>query len=142
MSSLTPAPSIYDMWRAYALAPAVTPLTFLAILAIGGGSLPANVIALGFAACYLVAALIGMPIAFWLRRRGSLNALAIHGAALTWGLIWAFFCTFAAVYVVAAIGGSIHSLPLTIVWFSAFMIPPVVLAGTAFWLLLKNPNLI
>ena len=88
MSNLTPAPSIYDMWRAYALAPAVTPLTFLAILAIGGGSLPANVIALGFAACYLVAALIGMPIAFWLRRRGSLNALTIHGAALTWGLIW------------------------------------------------------
>ncbi len=142
MSNLTPIPSNHDMWRAYALAPAVTPLTFLAIVSIGGVTLPAKAIALGFITCYLVAGLIGMPIAFSLRRRDLLNALTIHGAAFAWGTMWAFFCTFAAIYVVGAIGGSIQSLPLTTAWFSALMVPPVVLAGTAFWLLVKNPKLI
>ena len=142
MPNLTPVPSNHDLWRAYALAPAVTPLTFIAIVTISGVTLPGYVIALGFVACYVVAGLIGMPIAFSLRRKDSLNALTIHGAALAWGVIWALFCTFAAIYVVTAIGGSIQSLPMTIAWFSALMVPPVVLAGTAFWLLVKNPRLI
>ena len=142
MANLTPVPSNLAMWRAYAIAPAVTPLSFIALVFVGGVMLPANVIATGFLACYLVAGLIGMPIAFVLRRKNSLNALTIHSAALAWGLIWALFCTFVAVYVIAAIGGSIQSLPLTTVWFSALMVPPVVLAGTAFWLLVKNPKLI
>ncbi len=142
MPNLTPVPSTHDLWRAYAIAPAVTPLTFIAIASIGGVTLPGNVIALGFITCYVVAGLIGMPIAFSLRRKNSLNALTIHGAALAWGVIWAIFCTFAAIYVVAAIGGTIESLPMTSVWFSALMVPPVILAGTAFWLLVKNPKLI
>lgn len=141
MPNLSPVPSNHNMWRAYAIAPAVTPLTFIAIVSIGGVTLPANVIAMGFVTCYLVAGLIGMPIAFSLRRRDSLNALTIHSAALAWGMIWALFCTFAAISVVAAIGGSIQSLPLTTALFSALMVPPVVLAGTAFWLLVKNPRL-
>ena len=142
MPNLTPAPSNHDMWRAYAIAPAVTPLTFITIVSIGDVTLPANVIAMGFLTCYLVAGLIGMPIAFSLRRRNSLNAFTIHSAALAWGMMWALFCTFVAIYVVATIGGSIQSLPLTTAWFSALMVPPVVLAGTAFWLLVKNPKLI
>ena len=36
----------------------------------------------------------------------------------------------------------IQSLPLATVWVSAIMVPPVLLAGTAFWLLVKNPKLI
>ena len=142
MSNLTPTPSNFDMWRAYAIAPAVTPIAFLAIVSVGGVTMPANFIASAFLVCYLVAGLLGMPIAFWLRRRKSLSAWTIHGAALAWGVLWSLFCTVSAVYVVVAIGGSIDSLPLTTAWFFALMVPPVVLAGTAFWLLLKNPKLI
>ena len=63
MSNLVFVPSPHDMWRAYAIAPSVTPVTFIAVVSFGGVTLPANVIAMGFFACYLVAGLIGMPIA-------------------------------------------------------------------------------
>lgn len=142
MPNLDPVPSTYAMWRAYTIAPSVTPMTFMAIVPLVGVTLPANAIALGFFVCYLVAGLIGMPIAFSLRRMNSLNAWTIHGAALTWGLLWSLFCSVVTIYVVLAIDGSIESLPLTIGWFLALMVPPVVLAGTAFWLLVRNPKLI
>lgn len=129
------------MWRAYAIAPAVTPVAFIWLISLVGVTLPANVIAIGFFACYLVAGAIGMPIAFLLRRNNSLNAWTIHGAALAWGTLWSLFCTMAAIYVVAAIGGDIQSLPLLAGLFLALMVPPVVLAGTAFWVLIKNPKL-
>ena len=141
MSNLAPVPSTHAMWRAYALAPSVTPITFIAIVSLVGVTLPANAIAMGFFACYLVAGLIGMPIAFSLRHMNSLNAWTIHGTALAWGILWSFFCTVATIYVVAAIDGSIQSLSVTLGWFFALMVPPVVLAGTAFWLLIKNPKL-
>lgn len=138
MSNLVSEPSHHDMWRAYAIAPAVTPVTFIAVVSFGGVTLPANVIAMGFFVCYLVAGVIGMPIAYLLRRKNSLNVWTIHGAALTWGMLWSLVCTVAAIYVVAAIGGDIQSLPLTLGWFIVLMVPPVILAGTAFWLLIKK----
>jgi hypothetical protein len=141
MSNLVFAPSPQDMWRAYAIAPAVTPVTFIAVMSLVGVTLPANVIAFGFFACYLVAGLIGMPIAFLLRCRNALNGWTIHGAALAWGILWSLFCSVAAVYVAIAIGADIQSLPMTVGWFLLLMVPPVVLAGTAFWLLIKNPKL-
>ncbi len=140
MSNPTPVPSTHAMWRAYAIAPSVTPITFIAIVSLVGVTLPANAIAMGFFACYLVAGFIGMPIAFSLRRLNSLNVCTIHGAALIWGILWSLFCTVSAIYVVAATDGSIQSLPMTVGWFIAVMVPPVVLAGTAFWLLVKNPK--
>jgi len=130
------------MWRAYAIAPAVPPVAFIAIVFVAGGTLPANAVGIGFLACYLVAGLIGMPIAFSLRRRNLLNAWTIHGAAFTWGMLWSISCTVAAIYTTVAIGGSVQSLTLTIAWFIAFLVPPIVFAGTAFWLLLKNPKLV
>ncbi len=39
MSNLTPVPSNGEMWRAYALAPAVTPVAFIAIVFAAGGTL-------------------------------------------------------------------------------------------------------
>ncbi len=141
MSNILPVPSPHEMWFAYAIAPAVTPMAFIGLVSLVGVTLSANVIALGLCACYLVAGLIGMPIAFLLRRNNSLNAWTIHGAAFTWGMLWSLFCTVAAIYVVAAVGGDIQSLPLTAGWFTALMVPPVVLAGTVFWLLIKKPKL-
>ncbi len=140
MSSVAPVPSTADMWRAYAIAPAVTPITFIAIVSMIGVALPANIIAMGFLACYLVAGLVGMPIAFSLRSTDSLNAWTIHCASLAWAVLWSLFCTVTVVYVVTAIGGSIQSLLLTAGCFLAVMVPPVVLAGTVFWLLLNRPK--
>ena len=141
MSRLALLPSNREMWRAYAIAPAVTPVVFIAFVLAAGGSVPAGLMAMAFVACYLVAGVIGMPIAFALRRRNRLNAWSIHGAALAWGALWSAFCTVWTISVVVAIGGTIHSVPLTAAWSFALMAPPVVLAGTAFWLLLKNPKL-
>lgn len=116
-------------------------MTFLGLVSLAGVTLSANIIVLAFCACYLVAGFIGMPIAFLLRRNNSLNAWTIHGAALTWGILWSLLCTVVATYVAVVIGADIQSLPLTIGWFMALMVPPVVLAGTAFWLLLKRPKM-
>ena len=134
-------PSNYEMWRAYLLAPAVTPIIFVLLVLFLGMNISIDLIAFGFLACYLVAGLIGMPIAFLLRKRQQLNAWTIHIAALGWGVLWSLFCSFASVYAVAAIGGSIESISITILCFLALMVPPVVLAGSAFWILLKNPRL-
>lgn len=118
-----------------------TAVTFLGLVSLAGVTLSANIIVLAFGACYLIAGFIGMPIAFLLRRHNSLSAWTIHGAALTWGILWSLFCTVVATYVAVAIGADIQSLPLTTGWFMAPMVPPVVLAGTAFWLLLKRPKI-
>jgi len=142
MSNLTPVPLNGEIWRAYAIAPAVTPIALLAIVFAAGGTLPANVVGIGFLACYFVAGLIGMPIAYRLRRRNLLNARAIHGAVFLCGILWSLFCTVVAIYTTVAIGGSVQSLTLTTAWFVAFFVPPVLLAGTAFRLLLKDPKLI
>jgi hypothetical protein len=141
MANLVPAPSNHEMWRAYTIAPAVTPVTFIAIVFVAGVAIPLTIVAVGFLVCYLVAGLIGMPIAFALRRRNALNAWTIHASALLWGILWSILCLIVAIYIVVAIGGSIHSLPLTAVYVFALMIPPVVLSGSAFWLLLKNPSI-
>ncbi|GAA4453104.1 hypothetical protein [Novipirellula rosea] len=138
MANLVPAPSNRDMWRAYAFAPLVTPLSFIAFVAIVGIVIPIGALAVIAAICYLVAGLIGMPIAFHLRRRNALNARTIHGAAFCWGLLTSIICSFASISVAAAISGTWESVPLIIVYSSAAIILPVVLAGTAFWLLLRR----
>lgn len=130
------------MWRAYLFAPAVTPLSFIVITQAFGISLPAAAVVGGFIASYLVAGVLGMPIAFVLRRVGQLNALTIHGAAFAWGVLWSMFCMVAGVYTIVAIDGSISSLPLFVATILGLMVPPVVLAGTAFWGLLKRPQMI
>lgn len=140
MSNHASYPTNYQMWRAYAVAPVITPISFIAIVSMLGVTLPANAVATGFIACYAVAGLIGMPIAFLLRRMNLLNVWTIHGTAFAWGVLWSLFCTIAVVYVVAAIDASIQSLPITIGWFSLLMIPPVVFAGTVFWLLTRKPD--
>ena len=142
MANLEPVPSSSVMWRAYAVAPAVTPSVFMALLSVMGVQLPVNVVAAAFLVCYAVAGLIGMPIAFILRRRNALNAYTIHGAALLWGVVWSTACAFVAIYVAVAIEATIESVPLLAVWLYGFMVPPVVLAGTAFWILLRNPRLV
>lgn len=123
-------------------APAVAPLSFMLMTQAIGVSMPAMAIVIGFCASYLVAGAIGMPIAFLLRRIGHLNVWTIHGAAFAWGVLWSLLCVIAGVYTVIAIDGSISSLPLMVAWTFGLMVPPVVLAGTAFWGFLKRPQMI
>lgn len=138
MANLDSAPSSLTMWRAYAFAPAVTPIVFIALLTVMGVVLPVTVIAAGIVICYLVAGLIGMPIAFFLRRRNALNGYTIHGAAFCWGMLSSVASAAAAISVAAAIGGTWEAVPLVVAGFSAIIVPPVVLSGTAFWLLLRK----
>ena len=106
MANLDPAPSNRTMWRAYAFAPTVTPIAFIVLLAVVGVVLPVPAIAAVIVICYLVAGLIGMPIAFLLRRLNALNAGTIHGAAFCWGALSSVACTTAMISVAAAIGGT------------------------------------
>lgn len=139
MANLDPAPSIRTMWRAYAFAPAVTPIAFVVLLAVVGVVLPVAAIAAVILICYLVAGLIGMPIAFVLRRLNALTAYTIHAAAFCWGALSSVACTAAMISVAAAIGGTWHEGQLIALHFSV-IVPPVVLSGTAFWLLLRRTS--
>lgn len=141
------APSNRTLWRAYFLAPAVAPLAFVALVLVVGLVaprlgvevnpasmllLPAISLTVGIVSCYLVAGVIGMPIAFYLRRIHSLNGYSIHGAAFGWAALFASVCAFIMV------GGNRDELPLALCYFGLGVIPPVLLSGTAFWLLLKR----
>lgn len=140
-------PSNRTMWKAYFWSPAVAPLAFIALVLLVGivGSVfglevnPASMLILPFIAltvgvvsCYVVAGVIGMPIAFYLRRVDALNFYSIHGAALGWALLFTGCC--AAVMV----GDNWGELPLALGYFGFGVVPPVLLSGTAFWLLLKH----
>jgi len=125
------------MWRAYAFAPAVTPIAFIAALAVMGVVLPVPAIIAVILICYFVAGLIGMPIAFAPRRMNALNAYTIHGAAFCWGVLLSFACAATMISVAAAIGGTWDTVPLVALYI-ALIVPPVVLSGTAFWLLLRR----
>ncbi|MFO1064981.1 MAG: hypothetical protein U0892_14045 [Pirellulales bacterium] len=142
MSNMTPVPNSLEMWKAYLVAPAATPLSFLLITQAFNISLPPIAIVIAFCASYVVAGVIGMPIAFTLRRLGHLNAWTIHGAAFVWGMLWSLFCLVAGIYIVIAIDGSISSMPLLVATIFGLMVPPVLLAATAFWGLLKQRQIL
>lgn len=139
-------PSNRTLWMAYLFAPAVAPFAFVAIVVLAGflsqvlgGDvneaamliLPALALTIGLVSCYLVAGLIGMPIAFYLRRVNSLNGYSIHGAAFCWAALFTSVC---AIYMV---GGSWNELPFALCYVGVGVIPPVLLSGTAFWFLLR-----
>jgi len=139
-------PSNRTLWKAYILAPAVAPIAFVALVLLVGflslslGAdvneasilvLPVLALTVGVVACYLVAGVIGMPIAFYLRRINLLNAYSIHGAAFCWAALFTSACAF---YLV---DGEWSALPLAYCYVGLGVIPPVMLSGTTFWLLLR-----
>ena len=139
-------PSNRAMWKAYIWSPSVAPIAFVALVLLIGivgevfgievnpaSMLILTVIALkiGVVSCYVVAGIIGMPIAFYLRRINALNVYSIHGAALCWAVLFSVGCA------VVMVGENWVELPLALGYFGIGVIPPVLLSGTAFWLLLK-----
>ncbi len=135
----------HALWKAYLLAPLVPPVVFtVALLLVGAiaastGSdinaasflvLPALSLTLGVVVCYLLAAFIGMPIAFCLHHWGRLNGYTIHGLAVC------FACVLSGIFIsnfaMKPFTSSDYKLllGLTIV---VLVVPPVFLSGTAFW---------
>ena len=140
-------PSNRTLWRAYFWAPAVAPIAFVVLVILVGLVapylgveinpasmllLPAIALTVGVVSCYFVAGVIGMPIAFFLRRIHSLNGYSIHGAAFCWAVLFASVCA------VVMVGGNLDEMPLALCYFGLGVIPPVLLSGTAFWLLLRR----
>ena len=140
-------PSNRAMWKAYFWSPSVAPLAFVALVLLIGivGEmlgmevnpasmlvLPVIALTVGVISCYVVAGTIGMPIAFYLRRVNALNVYSIHGAALCWAILFAVGCA------VVMVGENWVELLLALGYFGFGVIPPVLLSGTAFWLLLKH----
>jgi hypothetical protein len=95
-------PSNRAMWKAYLWSPSVAPIAFVALVLLIGivgevfgmevnpasmPVLPVLALTVGVVSCYVVAGMIGMPIAFYLRRVNALNVYSIHGAALGWAVI-------------------------------------------------------
>lgn len=144
------APSSKVLWRAYFFAPAVAPLSFILLLLcvlvasaifnfdVNPASfliLPLVALTVGMVVCYVVAGAIGMPIAFYLRKRGRLNGYSIHGAALCWAIVFSIACG-----VVPALISGQHwnQVPLVICYFACGVTPPVLLSATAFWWLVRK----
>jgi len=140
-------PSNRSLWRAYLLAPSVAPLAFVALVflvaivsdrmgvEVNDASLvvlPVLALTIGTVSCYLVAGIVGMPIAFYLRRANALNGYSIHGAALCWALLFSAGCT------VVMIGGDWEALLVGLCYVAVGVVPPVLLSATAFWLLVRR----
>jgi hypothetical protein len=139
-----------SLWRAYAFAPAVAPISFVLILFLIGGIatafnievnpasflvLPVVALTAGMVICYLVAACIGMPIAFYLRRRNSLNGYTIHGAAFCWSI---FTAVVVATPMSFSQGAKWYHIPMAILVLVCVIAPPVLLSATSFWLLVRR----
>ncbi len=138
------------LWIAYLVSPAVAPVSFIVILFLLGGIftafkmdvnpasflvLPVVALTVGMVVCYLVAGIIGMPIAFYLRRRNALTGRSIHGAALGWSI---FVSVILGVPVAVAAGARWYHVPLAVGTLACLITPPVLLSATSFWFLLRR----
>ena len=93
--------------------------------------LPILALTIGVVSCYLVAGVIGMPIAFYLRRANALNGYSIHGEALCWAML------FSAIRVVVG-RRKPERIAARTCYFGAGVVPPILLSATVFWLLVRR----
>ena len=139
-----------SLWIAYAFSPAVAPISFVLILFLLGAIftafdvevnpasflvLPVVALTAGMVICYLVAGCIGMPIAFYLRKRNSLTGYTIHGAALCWAI---FTSVVIATPMSFAQGAKWYHIPSAILIPVCVIAPPVLLSATSFWQLVRR----
>jgi hypothetical protein len=149
------SPSTKRLWIAFAVAPFVAPL--LAAIVLFGIAFgyqannpadvdvnpmsmilaPAVLLIVGVPASYVVAGTIGMPIAFWLRRRDRLNGSSIHvTACLATVAIAVGLMTLA----LPLINSERGELPGPAEWavgalvMCAALLPFILLSATTFWL--------
>jgi len=135
------------MWRAYLIAPAVAPVSFIILLySVGAVAylfdvdvnpasfvvMPVVALTVGSVACYAVAGAIGMPIAFYLRRRKLLNGYTIHLAAFLWAVAFALLCASLIHH------GPWSALPVVVAYLACGVTPPVLLSATVFWIIVRR----
>lgn len=146
-------PSNRSLWRAYLLAPAVAPIAFMSAIFLvnifagrlgvqseesglanetGFIKVPILLFTIGFVGCYFVAVVIGMPVAFCLRRWNALNGYSINGAALCSALLLSVTCA------VTMVGKNWNSLPVVLCYLASGVVPPILLSASAFWLLVRR----
>lgn len=138
------------LWIAYTISPIVAPISFIAILFLLGAIstafgvevnpasflvLPLAALTLGTLVSYVVAGVIGMPIAFYLRNRNSLTGFSIHVAATCWAV---FFSVVVSTPLAIAQGAHWHQVPLAILTLACAVSPPVLLSATCFWLIVRK----
>lgn len=144
------SPPAKVLWWAYAFAPAVAPILFAVVVFVGGSAylamhpedtgtpigvvvIPMISLTVGVMCSYFVAGVIGMPIAFFLRKRDSLNGYTIHGAALIWSMVLAVLLSI-GIYASttpprpAAVEFILPSLGLFVM-----LAPGILLSATTFW---------
>ncbi|MBI1246828.1 hypothetical protein GC197_03160 [bacterium] len=99
--------------------------------------MPILSLTVGMVALYLVAGLIGMPIAFQLCNRNALNFYTIHRAALGWGVFLG--CTIGTLlFVFGSPRPTTQGLFMTSVTATGILSPFILLSATAFWWLVKQ----
>jgi hypothetical protein len=155
-------PSTRRLWIAYGIAPLVAPLVSavtvfvvgMVYLAnhpedtgtpIGVIAFPVVLLVVGVPASYVVAGLIGMPIAFALRKRNSLNGYTVHGAALLWAALLGSGLAITGVFIAwlqfNALPNFIDFLGRALAMFLA-LAPFILLSATTFWLIgVRQPKL-
>jgi hypothetical protein len=138
------------MWMGFAVAPVVGPIAFvlwLAIVFLFSTALNISVntasvavmtgiaVTVGIPASYAVAGLFGMPLAFFLRNRGRLNAFTIHSSALCISGIVAVCCQFLIVLEDVSLTARIIAL----IYVFLLTVVPILLSAMTFWLIVRCP---
>ena len=154
-NTISPATAPYNnkaLWCAYLIAPAVAPALFAVVFFVVGmmalslrnsenagtpaGVLmvPALALTVGMIASYIVAGVIGMPIAFGLRRKSRLNGYTIHGAAFTWSLVLSMLLAIAiSIRPGQPVSNMIGIWILQTLFICLMLSPFILLSATTFW---------
>lgn len=146
--------SAKTLWRAYGVAPLVAPAAFAAIVFVTGllftdpkdpGTpigvilIPILSLTLGVAVSYLLAIACWMPVMFFLRKRGWLDAFRVHAAALLLSIV-------ECLLIEGAFYGKSTPRPADLrkcLWpstlvLAGMVIPSVMLSASTFWWLLAR----
>ncbi|MFT5304117.1 MAG: hypothetical protein ACI87E_004002 [Mariniblastus sp.] len=136
------------LWWAYAFAPAVAPIVFAITVFLLGTLLhdatstgtpigivliPLASLTVGILASYVIAGFIGMPIAFFLRKRNKLNGFTIHGAALAWTVVMIGLPSTVMYAVASAQRPLLIDFLVSTLVMVAIIAPFVLLSATTFW---------
>jgi len=143
-------PDAKTLWWAYAIAPAVAPVIFAVIVFVVGliwhmvnpdvtGTpvgivlLPIISLTVGVVASYFVAGVIGMPIAFFLRKREILNGYTIHFAALLWTFLFVGLVSGALYAMAPPTRPRLADFLSSSLIFALLIAPSILLSATTFW---------
>ena len=139
------------LWLGYSIAPLIAPILAASGIFFGGlffhdpedmGTpigivlLPVLLLTVGVFLSYSLALILGMPIAFWLRRKRMLTGYTIHIAAIIVSFGLATSLTLVGMFV----DGHVSLSEFCVAFSLTFLIisPFILLSTTAFWLIAKR----